>query len=192
MDYPYHSPTKAQLREQIRKQRRALPPARQAKLNQQLVANLLELIDDHSTVAAYLPLPDEPGGSYLIPYLNAKTAELWLPVCTSDHLLNFGHYHGEDSLHPGPFGLLEPTPTHDSSVVKELDTIIIPALVLTPTGARLGQGAGFYDRTLAGCQRPIIGLVYSWEIQEFPAAAHDVRCTTIVTEKGTLDCLPEV
>ena len=49
MDYPYHSPTKAQLREQIRKQRRALPPARQAKLNQQLVANLLELIDDHST-----------------------------------------------------------------------------------------------------------------------------------------------
>jgi hypothetical protein len=192
MDYPYHSPTKAQLRERIRKQRRALPPAYQAELDQQLVANLLELIDDHSTVAAYLPLPNEPGGSYLIPYLNAKAQQLWLPVCMPDNFLSFGRYRGEESLNPGPFGLLEPTPTHDSSVVNEFDTVIIPALALTPTGARLGQGAGFYDRTLAGWQRPIIGLVYSWEIQQFPAAAHDVRCTTIVTEKGTLDCPPEV
>lgn len=192
MDYPYNSRTKTQLREQIRQQRRALSPKHQAELDQQLVANLLKLIDDDSTVAAYCPLTNEPGGSYLIPYLNAKALELWLPVCTSDYLLNFGRYQGEESLKPGPFGLLEPTPTHDSSVIKELDTVIIPALALTPTGARLGQGAGFYDRTLAPYQQPTIGLVYSWEIQQFPVATHDVRCTTIVTEKGTVNCPPAV
>ena len=66
MNYPYHPTSKADLRTRIRNQRRALSPAVKDFLDQQLVAHLLKLIDAYSTIAAYVPLPDEPGGDYLV------------------------------------------------------------------------------------------------------------------------------
>lgn len=188
MNYPYHPTSKADLRTRIRNQRRALSPAAKDFLDQQLVAHLLKLIDAYSTIAAYVPLPDEPGGDYLVAQLHEKIPHLWLPVCGADFSLAFGRYEGPESLHLGPYGLLEPTATLDSSLLEQLDAIIIPALAIAPTGARLGQGAGFYDRALASYSKPIIGVVYSFELQQFNHEPHDVKCTAIVTEKGTRWC----
>jgi 5-formyltetrahydrofolate cyclo-ligase len=56
------------------------------------------------------------------------------------------------------------------------------------TGHRLGYGAGYYDRFLAGkIGVRKIGVAFSCqEVEEIPADANDVGMDVIVTEKGIL------
>lgn len=63
---------------------------------------------------------------------------------------------------------------------------IIPALAIDEDGYRLGQGGGFYDRTLHGLPHdgrgPIIALIFEEELMhEVPREEHDSRVDIVVT-----------
>lgn len=66
------------------------------------------------------------------------------------------------------------------------DLIITPLLAFDRTGARLGQGGGYYDRTFA--ERPHItrvGLAYAaQELEALPMDPHDQRLHGVLTEAG--------
>jgi 5-formyltetrahydrofolate cyclo-ligase len=61
------------------------------------------------------------------------------------------------------------------------------------TGARLGYGRGFYDRTIAhlrnhGVDAHLVGIAFAvQEVDAVPTEAHDARMDFIVTEKETID-----
>jgi len=70
---------------------------------------------------------------------------------------------------------------------------LVPALLLVPMLAfdracrRLGYGAGFYDRTLAGLRRAgetlAVGLAFSaQEVERVPAGTDDASLDAVVTE----------
>jgi 5-formyltetrahydrofolate cyclo-ligase len=53
---------------------------------------------------------------------------------------------------------------------------------------RLGDGGGFYDRTLAAVPRPLsIGIAYACALAEFDAAPHDVALDRIITEQSPIE-----
>jgi 5-formyltetrahydrofolate cyclo-ligase len=83
-------------------------------------------------------------------------------------------------LEPGPFGPLQPG-TKARAIVP--DVLFIPLIGFTPTGQRLGQGGGHYDRWLAEHPgRLAIGL--AWDVQlraSLPREPHDVALNAIVT-----------
>lgn len=86
----------------------------------------------------------------------------------------------EDALLQGPWGALQP-PEGDGPVVPQF--LVVPLLAFTPSGRRLGQGGGHYDRWLdAHPDVPAIGLAWDCQIaEELPHEDHDRHLAAVVT-----------
>ena len=95
-------------------------------------------------------------------------------------------------LTAGPKGIPEPRPEVFRPVeTGMMDLFVVPAIAFDERGNRLGQGAGYYDRLLAGISGriPIVGLAFELQIvKEIPVGDHDVKVTWIVTEKQIIKC----
>src|SRR5689334_14428971 len=63
--------------------------------------------------------------------------------------VDWARFDGPDALAAGPFGLWEPTGRRlGPGAVQHARLVLLPALAADRHGVRLGQGGGFYDRTL--------------------------------------------
>ncbi|MDQ2628725.1 MAG: 5-formyltetrahydrofolate cyclo-ligase, partial [Actinomycetota bacterium] len=140
-------------------------------------------------VCAYLPVGSEPGSAAMLDGLTRRGIRVLLPVVRTEDdgtplPLMWGPYRPE-TLVAGPFGLVEPArPWLPAEVLAEADLIVVPALAVDRRGARLGRGAGFYDRSLLlrRPQTPLVAVVRDTELlDELPAEAHDVPMTHALT-----------
>ncbi len=112
--------------------------------------------------------------------------DLALPVVTGPgQALMFKRWHPADDLIKGAFDIMEPAA--DCPIVWP-DLILVPMLAFTASGARLGYGGGFYDRTLA--QRRAQGQVFACgvafsgqEMDHLPTDEQDQRLDGLLTEK---------
>ena len=133
----------------------------------------------------------ELGTAPLLELALDRGCEVYLPRITSirARTMRFVRYTGVGTEHA--WGMHEPE-GHDTLSARFLDTIFVPAVALDARGARLGLGAGFYDRTLAfrrlrqHWRGPrLVALAYAFQIvDEVPETANDVRMDFIVTERG--------
>ena len=69
-----------------------------------------------------------------------------------------------------------------------VDAVFVPALALDRTGTRLGHGAGWYDRALAGIPSSIttIGVVHRGDLLpagDIPREPHDQSVQAVLTER---------
>ncbi len=98
-------------------------------------------------------------------------------------------------LAPGPKGIPEPKPEALRPVETDtMDLFVVPGVAFDERGNRLGQGAGYYDRLLAGISGriPIVGLAFELQIVErVPTNDHDIRVDWIITEKRVIKCREE-
>lgn len=147
-------------------------------------------LPEKTTIAAYLAQGTEMNPARLVETLRARGHRICLP-CTParGQPLAFRLYGPNDALCKGPNGIPEPLPE-----AKDVapDVLLIPLLGFDNKGNRLGQGGGFYDRTLAwGRARGkivAIGIAYAaQEVEAVPVSAYDERLELIVTEKGVID-----
>ena len=87
---------------------------------------------------------------------------------------------GEDGLEKGPWGVRQPV---DLAPTTTPDVVFVPLVGFTSDGARLGMGAGHYDRWLAAHPQALaIGM--AWDCQEVPTLPlepHDRPLAAIVT-----------
>lgn len=91
------------------------------------------------------------------------------------------------------WGMEEPQSGAKPVSLDRLVGVIVPGLAFDPEGGRLGRGAGFYDRSLAGCEVPFrglrVGLAYDFQMRKsVPSEAHDVRMDVIVTDQTVIEC----
>lgn len=80
----------------------------------------------------------------------------------------------------------------------DLSAILVPGLAFDRAGQRLGRGAGYYDRFLAGLERErtadtglptLIGVCFDGQVVErVPTEAHDRRVEFVVSEQGAWRC----
>ena len=92
--------------------------------------------------------------------------------------------HQELSL--GTLGILEPNAWAKAADPKDADCVIVPGLAFDAGGRRLGRGAGYYDRFLAGLgpRAKKIGLAFSFQVlPEIPHEKHDHLLDEVLTEK---------
>jgi 5-formyltetrahydrofolate cyclo-ligase len=96
------------------------------------------------------------------------------------------------SVIKGPLGIREPV-DHFPVPAWDVDAFIIPGLAFDMYGARLGFGAGYYDRILAGAHKSakFIAICHDWQViedEQIPQEPHDIRMHWIVTEKRVIKC----
>lgn len=180
--------TKPCLRRLLRARRGAIPPAAAAASAQAIAAAgeaALAARARGAVVAAYWPLAAEADPRPLAHALVRHGARLALPVVDGD-AMRFRSWDLGAELAPAGFGTLGPAPSAAE---------VWPAIVLAPllgcdaTGARLGQGKGFYDRALAaaaGAARPlVVGVAFACqELPAVPTERHDLHLDALVTERG--------
>ena len=89
-------------------------------------------------------------------------------------------------------GIREPDHRAERADLASLDMLIVPGLGFGFTGARLGQGGGFYDRALTpGRPALVVGVCFEAQLREdIPMSEHDQRMDYLVTGSRTLHCLP--
>lgn len=114
-----------------------------------------------------------------------------------DERIELHEVRGLDGLRPGFAGLLEPAGDAPRVAAAEVDAFVVPGLRFDRRGARLGRGAGHYDRLLAGARPDAlrIGTCYSDQVVEaLPEASWDVCMHVVVTDQEVLHCArpPEV
>jgi 5-formyltetrahydrofolate cyclo-ligase len=92
-----------------------------------------------------------------------------------------------DRLAPDVVGIAAPLA---SAAELKPDIIVCPLIAFDRAGGRLGQGGGYYDRTIerarASDRRPwVVGLAFSLqEVARVPVEPHDQRLDAILTEKA--------
>ena len=179
---------KSRLRQLALARRSNLPDAVRLNASRQIgqaVVNLFstEFADRPRTiVAGYWPIRDEVDPRFAMQALEQAGFSLALPAIAGDRL-RFHRYRTGDPLVPGRFKTLEPAP--ETPIVIP-DFVLVPLVAFDTECQRLGYGAGFYDRTLAGMDpaRPLtVGLACECQlIPELPVDDHDQPLDLVLTE----------
>lgn len=90
----------------------------------------------------------------------------------------------------GPFNLEEPDVELTEATKKDaIDLLIVPGLIFTRNGYRIGFGGGYYDRFLADFIHPTVSILHSSQIVDTFGVEHfDIPVSYLITEKGMIDC----
>ncbi|MFC5591007.1 5-formyltetrahydrofolate cyclo-ligase [Sporosarcina soli] len=86
--------------------------------------------------------------------------------------------------------LLEPIVGETISIKKEaIDLQIVPGVVFSEEGYRIGFGGGYYDRYLQDYQGSTLSLAFDCQIgYEVPVETHDIPVRKIYTEQREILC----
>ena len=177
---------KAQWRQRVRAARRARDPALRARDAASLTAAALDLAERvGGPICAYLPVDVEPWSAAGVEALRSAGHEVLLPVVAQrGSPLDWARYTGPDALVPAAFGLQEPAGPHRGpDAVGSARLVLLPALAVDRRGVRLGQGGGFYDRTLLLVAEgvPLVAVLGEGELVDvLPEAPYDRRVTAVL------------
>lgn len=187
-----------ELRRELRRRRRALPPHQRRLASRELCRRLRSLpeLQRARRVALYLPNDGEIDPRPLIDWLVARRAQVYLPVLRplSDNRLWFVRYHAGTRMTRNRFGIAEPDTRFGAHRANRLpawalDTVLLPLVGFDDDGQRIGMGGGFYDRTFAFVRhrRPsprLIGLAHDCQrVGSLPVASWDVPLDAIVSDR---------
>jgi 5-formyltetrahydrofolate cyclo-ligase len=142
------------LRNEIRLKRRLLGPEEQNTAAKLLVEQLSQhgKVQSAKHIAIYLANDGELDPMLFVQWCWSKGKNVYLPVIhpfNKNNLL-FLRYDINTKLKANKFGILEPLlNVNDVCPVNNLDVLCTPLVAFDTSGARLGMGGGFYDRTLA-------------------------------------------
>lgn len=171
-----------------------LGPAEIAARSAAACGFLVDRFGDARTVMAYLAMPIEADPALAMAAWRAHGASVSVPradwATKSMEPVELG-----GTLIAGRNGIREPGPEQASVAIERLEVVVVPGLGFTPQGARLGRGAGFYDRFLArldGGRVPkavTVGLAVSVQMRDdLPTEPTDRRVDMVVTEDGLVSC----
>lgn len=185
---------KKQLRQRARAVRSAIPRAA-LKLRSDAIATRIDALPELAaarSVALFWPMEDR--GEVDLREVGARCRQrglrVYYPVSGETRQdSGFSQVESDDELEERGRGFCEPPPEAPRASPSEIDVIVVPALGVSPTGHRLGYGAGFYDSVLPRFRPPAFAVVVAYEFEmllEVPVFPHDVACDVIVTDAQTL------
>jgi 5-formyltetrahydrofolate cyclo-ligase len=165
-----------------------MTPAERAEAADAIAAHVLAtpVVVRARRVACYLSMPTEPGTGPLVAGLLDRGVEVVVPLSLEDHTLDWVAYDPAAPLATTSLGIPEPDGVRlGPQALESCGVVIVPALAVDHAGHRLGRGAGYYDRALAGVRAPLCALVFTHElVPEVPHEPHDVPVQMAATPDG--------
>jgi 5-formyltetrahydrofolate cyclo-ligase len=181
---------KAQMRKEVRAKRLVAFREAACGASQNLARHLMVLLESQPVVevAGYWAVGSEIDLSPLLGDLDGKGWSVSLPVVVENEApLIFRRWHSGDELDRGSLNTLQPKPGRDEVIPN---VILVPLLAFDDERFRLGQGGGFYDRTLEQLKSReggvvSIGIAFAAQrVKAVPRDKHDQCLNIIVTEYG--------
>jgi 5-formyltetrahydrofolate cyclo-ligase len=182
------------LRRLMRSRRRALSPRQQREASRKLLANLSRLPAFRRArhIALYLPNDGEIDPTPVIELCWKLGKQTYLPVLhpIRHNRLWFVPYGRNTLMRRNIYRILEPSlmgvPRRPA---QALDLVLLPLVAFDATGARMGMGGGYYDRTFSFKQRKgpqgpkLIGLAHDIQrVESLAVASWDIPLAGIVTD----------
>lgn len=183
-------PPKIALRATMRERRRGLSAADPGAAERAAALFPIGSLTRFTVVAGYHSVGVELDPAPLLRRLVSAGAKLVLPAAVDrDAPLIFRAADAPERFVPDALGI--PSPPASARQMTP-DLVIVPVVAFDRRGARLGQGAGCYDRTLEALRAAgavfALGLAYAGqEVAEVPAEPHDQRLDAILTENGYIE-----
>ena len=186
---------RAELRAKIRKRRLALLSQTQAHASNQLTLQLTKhpKIQSAQTIGLYLANDGELDPMPFIKWCWQHNKQVYLPVLhpfCSGHLL-FLLFEKNSVMVKNIYGIEEPVLNVTKVCpLNQLNVLCTPLVAFDASGARLGMGGGFYDRTLANWQKHQvypIGIAHDCQqVDAIPVKHWDVPLPEIITPTRSL------
>ena len=153
------------------------------------------LYSEAAVVVGYMPVQHEPMLTPVLEDCLATGRRLLLPVYSeSSGDYSLSQVGGLDGawLEPGRYGI--PEPRHSLAALRppfrfrERALWLVPGLSFSRQGTRLGRGAGFYDRLLAGSTGTRMGVLFQLQLADsLPECERDMPMDFILTENGIIE-----
>ena len=186
--------TKQQLRQELGPLRDAIPPEGKRRLDELIRRRIASsrAFRSAGTVLFYAPVRGEIDLLPLVRLCRRQGKQVGFPVTdTGSRTIRFRQLTPEARLTPGAYGIPEPPADAPLCTVDSRTLCLLPGLCFDRRGSRLGYGAGYYDRFLAGFPGVTVGTVYEKLMREIPAEPHDVPARYVVNEREWIDCAKE-
>jgi 5-formyltetrahydrofolate cyclo-ligase len=182
---------KAELRKQMIARRDALPVEERARIARAFAGKIAALPQyaGAKSVLATMAIGSEWDTRPLIDHARAHGKSIVLPrVSAPPRRLEL--YAVEDfdrDLVPGVWNIPEPDPSRCRRLdFAAVDFALVPALAVDREGYRLGYGAGYFDRLLAGrhgLPYCVTALPAQFILDSVPREAHDIPVDLVVDDK---------
>ena len=182
--------SRAELRKNIRNRRQTLSKANQLQASENLVERLSThpRVQSAQKIALYLANDGELDPMPFIQWCWQQKKQVYLPILhpfCSGYLL-FLLFEQNSIMKKNHFGIFEPKlAVNKVCPLEQLDLLFTPLVAFDDSGARLGMGGGFYDRTIANWQQHNIypiGLAHDCQqVDNIPVEAWDIPLPEIIT-----------
>lgn len=162
--------------------RLAVRPA-SVECHSSVARGLAELLDSTpGRVLTYWSLPGEIDLRPLAQHVDAD--RLLLTRSHPDRSLTV--HRADSEMEPHGYGFMQPVAHSEAVDPATIAVVLVPGLVFDRAGTRLGRGAGYYDRFLAGMNNTlIVGVTRTATIvHRLPLEAHDVAMTHLASQDG--------
>lgn len=143
-----------------------------------------------AVVAGYWPIDSEIDVRPLLLHLDRLGFACALPVVVEAGApLLFRRWRPDSELGAGPLGTRQPAAEADRLIPE---AVLLPLLAFDGRGCRLGQGGGYYDRTLLELRGggPLLAVGIGFAGQRLEAVPHgprDQRLDWVVTEQRAIE-----
>lgn len=129
----------------------------------------------------YIGMPTEPDTAGIIEAALSDGKDVYVPKCIRRTEMLAVRIKSTADLVPGAYGIPEPTDLSETIEPDAIDLILVPCVSAWTDGRRLGHGAGYYDRFLAGGADKTLCLCFRKALSpDIPTDENDVRMHRVI------------
>lgn len=175
---------KSRLRRELVIARETKPATKKRLHSERICATVLAISPPPASVFVYVSLADEVSTRTLIDTFVARGTTVTVPRIVAGGEMRAVRFPGWGEMPAGPLRI--PAPRSELAYNGPIESAIVPGLGFTRTGARIGYGAGYYDRWLAVHPHTMrIGVAFECQIiATLPQEPHDIVMHRVITETG--------
>lgn len=153
-----------------------------------LKERLIGFIKEHDirSMGIVLAMAHELDTDGIISWMVESGREVYTPVCDyREKEMNFSRFVSFDDVVTDEKNLRVPSDTSD--VNNQVDLIVVPGLIYSEAGYRVGYGGGFYDRFLKDYSGLKVSLLFEEQFGEVVREPHDIPVDILITPERTID-----
>lgn len=180
--------TKKELRQEMISILKNLPEDKKLAATNDITERAVEFIkeNNYKSIGIVLPMAIEYDTWTLIDLLLERNIQVYAPKCNyADKTMNFHRLNSRDEVQSDEKNI--PIPDPNQPINNEVELLVVPGLIFSPNGYRIGYGGGFYDRFLSTFKNDTVSLIFSEQIGQTIVDDYDIPVDTIITDQALFD-----